>query len=251
VTTALESLFQKTPEQDDEEELVINPESPIESLVGDDKKYKTPLDLAKAVLEKDRFIKQIKTENAMMRDQFKTAGTAQELLDKLLKQQQTQGKQAESLGTTQDASQQDQGNANDGVSLDQIKQLLEERERVNAENANIRAVRETLEKDFGADWQNRLQKVANEYSMSVQEIEELARKRPQAVIKMSKPTSMASPTGTPQSTIQVLPGSTSQVRNQKYYTELQRKLKPAEFFNPKIQNQLFKDADSLGPKFFE
>ena len=56
-------------------------ENPLETLVGEGKKFKDADALARAAIEKDRFILQLQAENAQMRTSLKGEQKIDEFLD--------------------------------------------------------------------------------------------------------------------------------------------------------------------------
>jgi hypothetical protein len=58
------------------------------ALVGDNQKYKTPEDLAKAYSNADQFIEQLKEENRKLREQTVSAKTIDDVLERMSKQKE-------------------------------------------------------------------------------------------------------------------------------------------------------------------
>lgn len=242
-----ELLFSQTNEQE-ETEIEINEENPLEPFLGEKGKYKTPADLAKALIAKDRFINQLKTENAAIRDGMKASATAQELMDKLLSEV-NKPRQQEAPVTTPEQRAAEADAQRQGLSITDLQKVLDEREKRNTENSNVKFVKDELSKKFGGSWQDELKNTAASLGMSADELEQMARRNPQAVVKIvSKPTVNQSAQNIPNGTVRLPGASDSGVRNNAFYMKLQKEM-GSKFFDHKIQRQMHADMAALGDKF--
>lgn len=78
--------------------------SPFAALVGEQAKYKTPEELAKAYLNADQFIEQLKSENAELRKQATAAKSIDEVLEQLQQKVPTHSDDTQGLTADQVAS---------------------------------------------------------------------------------------------------------------------------------------------------
>lgn len=82
-------------------------DNPVAILVGEGRKYKTVEDLAKAYIEADGFIENLKTENAQFREKLAGAKTIDDVLERLTEQPKAsasdQGEEPNPKGLTADA----------------------------------------------------------------------------------------------------------------------------------------------------
>lgn len=215
-------------------------------------KYKDEVGIAKALLEKDRFIKQLQTETAGLRSELTTRSSVEEALDRLLSTNKPPSTPTatDPAGTTNaDAS------SVKGLTIEEVQRLLEEKEAKTRESANLALVKAKLTEVFGTSWQQELIKKGKEIGESAEFFEALAKKNPNALLAIvgkpaNQPQSPNLSQGSVNTTQQALGGTTGTVRNQSYYDNLKKTMKPAEYFSPKIQNQLHQDALKLGEAFF-
>jgi hypothetical protein len=237
----------------DNNDIQIPEEEPLKPFL---EKYKDPMGIAKALLEKDRFINQLKSETAGLRSELTTRSRVEETVDRLLNNKPiTQNTPAatDPAGTNGTGD----GSSTKGLTEEDVRKLLEaERAKLTAEK-NVEIAKSKLQETFGADWQKVLVQKGKEIGESAEFFDALARKNPNALLALvgsqqaQKPASQPSLTGGSVNTTQSALGSgQSVVRDQKYYNALKAKLGPAEFFKPAIQNQMHKDAIEQGPSFF-
>lgn len=228
----------------------------LNTLVGEDKKFKTVQDLAKGKAEADAFIARLQQENEGLRGELKTRTNLDDALDRILKS---------SPVNAQDTNQNNQTGENDAdrtaLTPEKIAQLIEdkvsERERVAQAQANLKTVKQRLAEAFGPSYVTRLDDAAKELGLSKEQINGMAMSQPQVLLRLvgvDKPSSVQrneadnlfSPpasgtrTGLNQSAVE---------RTQRYYNELKQR-NAAEYWKPSTQNQMHKDALRLGEKFF-
>lgn len=233
-------------------------ENAYETLVGEGKKFKTNEDLAKGKLESDRFVGQLQSELAGLRQELSTRQTLEQLIDKFNSRENHQGNQENNQNSNGD-------DGNKSFSEADLNRLVEEKfnsaERARVHNANIETVRKALEESFGNDYVTHLKAKATELGVTEEYLQNMAKETPKAFLKLveangasgatrvqnnlfspptglqnpNKSTSGFSPTGTPKKS---------------YYDELKRK-NPSEYWSPAIQNKMHKDAITLGEQFFD
>lgn len=228
-------------------------DNPLEVLVGEGKKYRDANALALAAIEKDRFIEQLKTENAQMRNSLKGEQKIDEFLTKL------QSQRASSEGNNQghpsgEPDMTNQNNTPKAITLDEVEEVLSKRERENTARQNVNFVVAKVKEAFGANYQIVLGQKASELSMTPEELLEVAKSRPQAFLKLVEADKLVTRTGNPPPASSVNTNGLSQTqsneKNYTYYEKLRKELGDAKFFAPKIQNELHKDALRLGAAFY-
>lgn len=227
----------------------VIPENPLEALVGDGKKYKTIEDLAKAALEKDRFILQLQSEGSELRKELQEKLTMDEIMTQIRKSTPPQQSQAGTPPQNEPAKPQEP----DIEAL--VASMLEKKESEKKTLTNKQIVQQKLESAWGADAQINLNKKARELQVSVEYLAQVASQSPAAFFRLVNLDQQPSPApvGAPRSGVSPTTNTGSNVRNRKYYDDLKNKMradgKLAEYFGPAIQNQMYKDAMALGPDF--
>lgn len=212
-------------------------------LVGEGKKYKDNAALAKAILAKDAFIEQLKSETAGLRTDLSTRIKLEEFLDKMNSTQRP----------TQQAADNHAENSQEKpavTTLEDVKKVIAQERAEAARQANLLAVAETLQKNFGPNFASRLREATSQLGMSEAAMQELAASNPQAFYKLvgvgekTKETFEAPPRGTSRP-----PQEGSGRRNRAYYQKLQRE-NPVEYWSPRIQNEEFQEAQRQGDAFY-
>lgn len=252
------NLFEtpKTPE-------MIDPNSSLyETLVGNDKKFKTNEDLAKAKLESDRFIEQLKGELAGIRQELSTRETLEKLMDKFNNTRENQNTNHEN---NQNSNGGDGENNAKSFSEADINRLVEEKltaaERARVHNSNIETVRKALEESFGNDYVTHLKAKATELGVTEEYLQNMAKETPKAFLKLVEANGPSGATRVPNSLFSPPTGLQSPIKSnsgfsptgtpkKSYYDELKRK-NPSEYWSPAIQNKMHKDAIALGESFFD
>lgn len=228
---------------------VTNDESvSFEALVGEDKRFKTSDDLAKAKIESDRFIDQLKRENDELRKEVTSKATLDEIMTKIREMNAPQGQQPP---VTPPANP-DNGSPQNIESV--VATLLEKRSLEDRVRSNTEVVSQTLQEKFGADAQIHLNKKAKELGVSLDYLRRIASESPKAfftLIGVSNERPVAAPVVAPRVLGQVHnePVGSDGQRNKAYYDKI-KAVNPAEYFSPKIQNQMYKDAMKLGDAFY-
>jgi len=170
----------KTPDQKDVPAPAVD-ESILSNLVGDDKKFKSAEDLAKGKLESDRFIEQLKEENADLRGNLDRRLAAEDILKEIKKATgNEQDKETPSDDSGQPAPKSYE--LEDIVSLvDQRVTAKQEQERAdrNRETANAKLVAKLGDPSKAAAF---LKQKSEELGVSGQWLVEVAEKSPEAFL---------------------------------------------------------------------
>jgi hypothetical protein len=159
----------------------IDGKAALEQLVGDNAKYKTVEDLAKAALHGQAHITKIEEENAQLRDQVAKAATVDELLAQIRNgnlsehDQPPQGNSAEN-----DQSRQSQGQ--DTVDIEALlEKKLADRDAISRAQANREYVTKVLTDKYG----DAAAELYNAAKASVDiDLTQLAETSPKAVLKL-------------------------------------------------------------------
>ena len=231
-----------------------------EELVGEGKKFKTPEDLAKAKAESDRFIQQLQGELSGIRQELSTRQTLEQLMDKIA------APRVPDTANSGNNQSHGEGDGNKNVktfSEEDIARLVEDRltkaEAARIHTSNLETVRKALEASFGPDYVTHLKAKASELGVSEEYLNNLAKETPKAFLKLvdAGEAHRATTPGlfTPPPS-QQLPSSNKQhfaptgQRKQSWYNDL-KKRNASEYWSPSVQNQMHKDAISLGESFFD
>lgn len=223
-------------------------DDPVELLVGEGKKYKTVQDLAKSRVEADQFIEQLKSENAALREAVKTKTTTSRMEDfdtfiAELKGQPPKDKASDG-GDNQTPKP---------LTLEDVEQALERREKQRRVDASFAAVKDELRKVYGDQTDAVLAKAMQDHQLSEDIVKSLAfRSTASAIGALGLNTPAQAPQGIkPSVESGAFFGSKAGDRNWSYYKELRSKMGEAEFYKPQVQQQLFKDRERLGADFWK
>lgn len=236
-------------------------DNPLEALVGEGKKFKTPEDLAKAKMESDRFIDQLKGELAGIRQELSTRQTLEQLIDKFGSKRDHDTDH----GNNQNSNGGDGDNNVKSLTEEDINRMVEEKlsnaERTRVHNSNIETVRKALVESFGSDYVTHLKAKADELGVTEEYLQSMAKETPKAFLKLveadkasgasrvanslfSPPSGLPSPARSPSGF------SPTGTPKKSFYDELKKK-NPSEYWSPAVQNKMHKDAIALGESFFD
>lgn len=154
----------------------VIPENPLEALVGEGKKFSTAAELARAKIEADNFIEQLKRENAEYRKEVQEKITMDEFLTKVrsevLPKEQNQEGRVPPQNSEPDSKQ---------VDIDKLVQIaVEKREAYNKSQGNTQLVEAELTRQWGEQAAQKLQQKARELGMSLDKFKEIAQTSPDA-----------------------------------------------------------------------
>jgi hypothetical protein len=229
----------------------------FESLVGPDKKFASPEDLAKGKLEGDAFILKVTDENKELRKIVEDLNRKVELATaraSITNQPtlQPDGSGQPASGTSPTAPVQPTAA---GLSAEDVRKLIEESKQQEQASENIRRIDSTLNKVLGSDAGAFVKQKATELGLSASELYRLAAQSPQAVLNM-----LGINPNTSQSTGSMyvakgggaVPGvNNGPVRNKKYYDTLRKEMGHVKFAtDAKLQLGMHKDAQALGDDFY-
>lgn len=251
------SLFNDPKTADIDDPIDDGTDYKIEDFVGEGKKYKTLQDAAKALVNKDNFIDQLKRENQLARtaaeklqDELKTRKTLQEFLD----QMNTTQRQAPPPAN----NQKDDGEVDDNeFTPDKIKRLVEEtiaqKSQAQREQENLDVVKQKLIEAYGPRYETKLRERTQELGMTEQDLTGMAMRTPKAFLSLVVPQSTN--TGslfTPPTNGINMESMRSGNRDSKtwsYYENI-RKTDARTYYSPKIHNEMMEQLTKLGDDEF-
>lgn len=231
-------------------------------LVGEGKKYKTAQDAAKAIIEKDRYIAQLQSENHQVRSSLAGEKKIEDFLNQMKSMQSSSGNPSNSVTNQgeQNANQTNMNNSNNtpnqksGVSIEEVEKLLAERERIKTEEQNLALSLNKVRAAFGANHGTIMQEKAAQLGATPEFLLSLAKSQPAAFLKLvgaDAPAANAGPglTQTQVNTAGQKPASTE--KTAKYFRELRKQIGDAKFYRPDIQKELHDQSQKLGAAFFD
>lgn len=217
-------------------------------------KYKSLDELAKGAYEKDRHIgtieqenRELRASNLALREDNMTKAKLEEYVDQLTKSASASSRPT-SDGTNlkpQDAQPYDPK---------QLESLFDERikkyESSKTKEQNARAVTDALRERYGNSFPEVLQKQTEELGLTREAVNYLAETAPKAFFRtlgLDQPVQTEQFETPPRRSAHFSP-KVEPERSWSYYSELQKK-DPNTFRSSRIQEQMMKDYQRLGPKF--
>ena len=218
----------------------------LSELVGDNKKFKSVNDLAKGKAEADRYVEMIiKQKDELANDYLKLKADydARAKLEELL-DQRTPAKEEHTPSSPSPKE----------VDFDSlIEKKISERERQRQREENINKTKQMLKEQLGSNYSRKLQEKLNELDLSEDEAFAMASRSPKALIRTlgldSQPSlnNMFQTPPTSQVRASEFRPKTEQ-RTWSWYQDLKAK-DPRAWLDPKIQTQMYHDAQALGSAF--
>lgn len=226
----------------------VDPEKDyLPELVGEDKKFKTPADLARSKMEADRFILQLQEEAKGLRTELKSRKAMEDLIDRLENpppSQQQQETSPDAKGTT----------ATTDLDLsERLDQLLSQREERRVRQGNLDTVHQKLSEVYGRQYKQVIKQKAQELEIGEQFLDDLAARSPNALFSLlqveneQRPVTDFTPPPRTQRLASFKPETTKKTMSwyQKQYKG------PSAYWPPAVQAQMHKDAYALGDAFFD
>ncbi|MDE2102792.1 MAG: hypothetical protein KGL39_36445 [Patescibacteria group bacterium] len=224
----------------------------FEDLVGEGRKYKDAEAAAKAIVEKDRFIEQLKAEKAeVLKDlQARPAvDRSQEILDRMEALARQMNKPAtESMDTTPTERVEVKG-----LTEEDLIRVIEQREARKRAQANMDAVKNELVQKYGDGYGTVLKELQGKLGVDQKFLDNLAAQSPTAFAGLlSQVSPTAAPVFTPPVTSKpdAFKPSNSGPKPRSEYLRLKAENK-ALYDSPATQNQMYKDSMALGEAFFD
>lgn len=223
----------------------------VEELVGENKKFKTVDELARGKWEADQFIERLKQEQAALREELNSRKRLEEVAD-LLSQQKSQSNEGPPPAR-------DDGDKNNTLTPEQLEKMLEERltkrERQQVRDRNINEVKQKLTETMGQNYAAKLEQEARNLGVTREYLTNLAADSPQAFYRLmglDTPRSQGTSVSPPPSSVNpaaFTPNTTGE-RTQAFYDKMKQN-DPKTYWSPKTQNEMHRDAQRLGVRFFD
>lgn len=243
----------------DNDNLELDPNANyLEALVGDNKKFKTPEDLAKGKAQSDHYIKTLERRLDAISDDYKKVlderNAMPKLQDLIEKFDKLDMQNLQSRDNTQNSNEDPNRQA---LNPEQLESLvtskyaqLKQNER---ENDNYMQVRNKLSETLGNNFKAVLKEKSDALGLTDDEVNQMARKNPNLFFKTFdlntiRQDNFQSP---PTNVMRNNSLSNRQEKRTMAYYEKMRKDNPKLYLDPKIAVQMDKDAQELGEAFFD
>lgn len=227
----------------------------LEELVGENKKFKSPEELAKGKWHSDRMIElqnkrldDLRNDYLRVREENTAKAKLEELIDQIKQQQMSS---SNTPPANEDGQRQPQ------YDLDQLKSLMTDQIREEATRSqqtnNYNKVQAKLVERYGRNYSNPLSDQLRNLGMSDVQITDLAKSAPEAAIRLlgldAQPQrdNFQTPPQSQQRSDNFAPQGAKK-RTWSYYQEL-KKANPDIYNDRKIANQMTQDAIALGDEF--
>lgn len=209
-------------------------------LVGDDKKFKTPQDLARGKAEADAFITRLQAETQDLRNELSTRVKYEEFLDKLNSAQ---------LSNDRQPSGDDQQQQKPAMTPEQIAELVAAQvsrtEQQKTAKQNEEFVANKLREVLGPNYASKLRQQAAELGMTEQEVSNLAAYKPKAMLKLFGVDEDRESFTAPPRTQATSFAPTGTKRGKSYYDNMYKTDKE-RYFSPEIYNERYQLIDEIG-----
>lgn len=215
--------------------------------------------LKKRLKDNEAFIEQLKSETAELRKELSTRMSLEEFFQK------SQNNRSASNGEANSREQEEKisdGNKTVPLSVDVaalVREALAQELTNSKKAANIEATKQALIAEWGSDYVAKLESRVDELGIGREFLDDIAGRSTKAVLSLlginqqeKKDLNAMSNLSAPPSSKKATSLSeqpASGIRNRRYYDEL-KKRDPKEYYTPRNQNQMHKDALELGEKFF-
>lgn len=229
----------------------------LEELVGEGKKFKDPVALARSKVESDRHIAKLESELKAIRTDMNSRLSLEELVTKMSSVRPVDAppvSNGDALNSNQNASTQ--------LTPEDLAKIVDERvSQISAREqakTNLNTVKATLKAAWGNEFPVKLREKAAELGVGESFLNDLASSQPKAFLKLveiekAPAPAVARDTGSPLFGRQIdsskqsnTPASDSGFRGKSYYNKL-RAESPSKFWDPKVQiemnNMAMRDPD--------
>lgn len=216
-------------------------------LVGDDKKFKTPQDLAKTVFYKDRHIEtlerkadQLREDYIKLREEHMAHAKIEDLLNKRLTQ-------PDNTSIPEDPKTQtwDQTKIESLVST-----KMQEFETQKRQTENFNQVKNKLRERYGDNYQPFLNQQMTQLGLDADSLNTMARTQPNILVKaLNLDVSAPSYDNLPRSSVRTDQFAPKIEKRTWSYYEKMRQTDPTRYYSPKITTQMEQDYNRLGTDF--
>lgn len=237
----------------DPDDPVVDPNKDyLTELVGDDKKFKSPQELARAKAEADAFIERLKTEAAGLRSELQTRMKLEEAVEKLQSKQTPPSSEQEPK-----AHEQGSKPALTPEELEVlIQKTLEQNNQKTQRQRNVEAVEQALKEAFGPTYRRTVTEQAKKLGLGEDFLTSLAADQPAAFLKLldvqKQPEVNSTAVTPPRSSFNDAMGwkPGDNVKRQSFYNKM-RKTDPSRYWSVSVQNEIHREAQRQGETFFD
>jgi hypothetical protein len=259
MTTETNGLFDNDPALDDNYEPLApsGSEDLLNTLVGEDKKYKSPADLAYAKLAADAHIKKIQEENKVLRDSLARQKALEDLLAQVNRKDDAP---SNAINPGNPSGESGAPSPDDLVA--KVLSSLEERNREAQRQANMKQVQEALPAALGPNWKAELRSRLADAGVDETLADQLAKDNPKAFFRLIG-ADAAKPATPPAGNSLLGPAPTQRVnstaapvvsgeKTQSYYDRVKKEMGVRKFYEDrKLQAEIHSQALKLGDRFFD
>lgn len=225
----------------------------VDELVGEGKKFSDVEALARGKYQSDKFIERLKQELAEVRQDLRTQNSLQEMLREV--RASNNHSNDENNNQSEDHNVDGTPNSLKPEDIDKIvSQKLQEHENVSQARRNIEQVKARLKDAWGPQYAQRLAQEVGNLGLEREFTDNLAATSPNALLKLLNIQSSTNTNVMPNSNLsnerfKTSNSNTSNSKNWKYYSEM-RKKNPNEYYTPRVQQEMYKNAEALGESFY-
>jgi hypothetical protein len=214
--------------------------------------WKDPEVLAKGKLESDTYIQSLESQLNELRTDLSKQDYAAQLIQEL-RGKATDSSTVNPALSNSDNADTDVSGTPTGLSEVDLKSLVEktlkEKEQDSLLQQNRKFVEEVMTKQFGTEAQSMVNKRAKELGMSLEELQSLASKSPNAFMSlMGQNAKSLEPMINSSIRTESVTSQASSDRDWNYYQKLRRENRNL-YYQPKIQRQMMEDKARLGDRF--
>lgn len=228
---------------------VIDPNKDYRAeLVGEGKKFKDDLALARAKVESDYFIESLKRENAELRLEVQSRAKLEDIVNNLQRQPERREEPLQHAPVTEP-----QKAWTDGDLDAALEKKLSERETSRRKEDNVRAAQQKLSEVFGAGYVEVLREKAAEIGVDPKWFNNLAAENPKALLKLVGAENTAPRVNdlfTPPPVGNNAGFKPSVTQRDKAFYDKMKKENSALYWHKDTQVAMHKDAMQLGERFF-
>jgi len=223
-----------------------------EQLVGEGKKFRDVESLAKGKLEADRHIADITRTLTELREEVAKQDYAKTLLEQLQSKGAGSGTaNTEDSLTTRNSATENTTQTREVDIEALVEQAITKKEKTRTFEQNIAAANDVMVSQYGDRAGEVLKLKAQELSISVDRLKEIAAESPTAFLQLVTDSSKKSTDKVvmPSSVRQDSLASNTSERTFNYYQKI-RKENKSQYYSPKVQRMLMEDRLRLGEKFY-
>lgn len=215
--------------------------NPLESLVGEGKKFKSVEDLARGKMESDKFISQMQREQQELREELNKRLTVEEVLAKIEERQ----KASSQSSVSEDDDTESSNDGNRSVDISAIEKMVEskfnEAQSMAEQRRNMQSVKSIMKERFGNDYIRVMEAKLEELGVGKDWANGLAATQPKAFLGLmggpQKPSGDV--TSPPQSSMRSTPSTSGKTLAD--FNKL-RKEDPVRYFSKDVQMELHRLA---------